>query len=1149
MKLVYILALMILNYSLIFSIELKYHNNTPASTNASRNGWEETQLFSPNGPCTINKIKVYLKGTIPTKDTLFICGDPAEGTLPPTFWVLHYNQIFAPIIFDYNGVEGWYDFATPNLKIDGYQRLWIMHKAKQNGPNLTMDNDGAKSNPYHSWLLNPFKNNSLGGPGEYSLAPGDYLITLDLSYRDANSNNNEAHNPPAPQFTDVTILTQLKDANGNTIKSEGISVVDWNNDGYDDIAIGGNFFENTGKGYFEDVTTKIGIEAGATAWADYDGDGFMDCYAINNGSYDDNKRMEQSNNKLYQNIKGKFYEKANNEVFNLPYPNPSEDFNLSNKYTNDLVHNPYPCMTATWIDYNRDGFPDLFLANNRVGFTSQGGQYAEVYFPDQLWINEGNGKFSNVTKESGIAKAEPFNQSSGLGGGYQDCYGANVSDYNNDGDPDLFIATYRLAPDILNKNNGGNFDNVASQLGVQGVPTTQVGYFGHGMGADWGDINNDGYMDLAVGNLGHPDWRGAVSNPSLVYINNGPPNYNFNEVHQELGIKFLEMNSGMLWADLDNNGWLDLWHGQISYEAEGTVNGVITTPKKRSRIYMNEGTVGGSQTPNFVEKTWDLGINVHGAWTAARIDYDNDGDIDLLISSTHANEGVRLFRNEIRKKGNFVSFRVIGQRLDATSQDGLGSKVTVYSGEKKFFRELMGSANGTKSAQSSFELHFGLGDIQTIDSVIVVYSNGAVGRHSNVKINKKYRLYYPGELCNCISKMGELIQPLANHIYSPKDFQIEFKNTDETEYIEINLFDENDLVYSNTFSGNTENIVKEILAEDLKQEEHTFYYKAINKNGKETSESFKFMVGLPSPPVPTLASPSDKSNKISLNPLFKVTSSDLTIKDRFTLGYRFEVSKSSDFSDANKIIVNTPYKELLLESTLDMNTTYYWRASAVNLTNEFFQALQGYEDKLSIESAVFEFTTIGIPDNIATIYPENGASDIEQRPKYKWQPEPNAMTYDFELSKQSNFGELEVERKDIIETEISFIKKLELGTKYYWRVRGKNTLDIGPWTESNFTVTGDVSVDEYLIENLKVLLSPNPAKDELNINVNSIEGFTGYISIIDLKGKEILKLENTHFIEGVNSYSMNISNLISGTYFVQINSNGRSISTIKFIKN
>jgi hypothetical protein len=665
-------------------------------TATSRSLWEETAMLQPRGPAKIEKIYVYLYGTAAATDTLWLMGDASEGFTPPSHYVWKYDLLTEPIVFNFTKT-GWdtIDISDRNVRSDGYDRIVMMHRLKTGAPAVGYDRGGAAT-PYTSFLYDPWTPNPdfYNIPGILYLANGDFMMRLGVRYDFPVGDSSAA--PPAPTLVDVTRAAGIVTSTGDTVKADRVSIADWNGDGYDDINIGSLYFENKKDGTFKDVSAQINVPCASTAWADFDNDGKIDLYAINGGTGD--KLMKNNGDGTFS------------------------DVTAASGYSN-----PNPTVCPIWFDYDHDGYVDLYVANGRVE-TSSG----ETYYPDAIWHNNRNGTFTNVTDVSGISDAEPAP--------YDDCWGGAVCDYNGDRWPDIFVANYRLAPDFLFKNqHDGTFENVGAETGVQGDETDDPNYFGHGIGADWGDFNNDGLIDLAVGNLGHPDERGSVSNPSLIYRNNGGPDYHFTSVGYDMGLKFREMNAGIVWADMNNDGYLDLWHCQYSYVDPYTDQGGLVEQYRPSRLYLNEGP---GKNFHLQDITWQVGSLIHGAWTAARADFDHDGKMDLVVASSKTGSGVKLFKNNITPSGNWLEIRVHGSPEHQVPMDGYGTSITVYAGALHLYRELMGGGGGATSSQNSSLYHFGLGAAQTADSVIVRYPNGESRRMFGVAANQYFEVAY-----------------------------------------------------------------------------------------------------------------------------------------------------------------------------------------------------------------------------------------------------------------------------------------------------------------------------------------------------------------------------------------------------------------------
>lgn len=1062
-QIIYLLSLIFAISS--YSATVKIDNGVPKgnSFDSKRDFWEESIVLKPDGPCDIDTILVYLSGSKTVKDTLWICGFPTSGNLWPTQYVWKNNTLINPVAYDYDGSPGWkkIDISTQGLRSEGLDKIVIQHRIKPDGPWFTYDSDG-RSHQYDSWMTDPFTPNpnfyNIQGT-IYNYPPGDYMIRLNVKY-DFPDGNNSYPSPP-PFLVDVSYQAGIS-GRGMT------SVVDWNNDGWDDLVNAGNFYQNIGDGTFRNINDSLNIERGNSTWGDINNDGLVDVFIAKSWGKD----------KIYLN-------QGNN--------------NYSDATTETTIINNYPTMTPIWLDYNNDGLLDLFIANNRSGSSP------EIYHPDQLWKNNGNGSFSNVRQESGIAAGEPQP--------FFDCYGATACDYNNDNLVDIFVANYRLAKDNLYKNKGdGTFDEVAAQTGVQGVPTADPNYFGHGMGCHWGDFNNDGNIDLCVGNLAHTDSRGMFSNPSLIFENDGPPNYHFTDKHKEMGLKFFEGNAGVLWLDLDLDGYLDLWHGLY----DGGVN----------HIYLNQGP------PDYKLKeiTWLSGAVVNAPWTASSIDFDHDGDLDLVIYG-------QLFRNDMQRKGKWIAFRLIGDPTDKVPLDAYGSKVVVYSGDKLFLRDLSGSAAGSRCSQNSNELHFGLGNIDKIDSVVVTYSNGKKNVINNIEANARYKIPY-------------MQTPVLNGIATPalkypKSFESKiptnpilkwYNSTGANEYL-IEISQSSDFENQNTIKLNSD--MDSVISPELVNHQAYFWrVKAVNNMDTTIwSSVWTFTVGLALPSKPITIMPYENQLDVSVLPKFFWTPVKYNCQycgNKNT--YSLEIDENISFSNpiSRNSIKDTSYQ---LTEKLKPNTKYYWGVVALN------------EDEKGEYSDVASFTTIAMPEIPVLTEPENNAKDVVQKPKFRWETVANADSYNIQVALDNTFKNNFFEKDNISSTTFrNLAKKFTSGTTFYWRVRSFNKAGYSSWSDTwNFTIEGTPpSVEELILENLNLQSSPNPFNDQITINFNLLVKEYVKVMIFDINGKGISKLNDSYLFEGNHQLVWKAENYKSGIYYCQVFF-GKYIKMIKLV--
>lgn len=1090
-----IIIILLLSANEIFGIEFKYDNGSAKGQiyTSQRVGWEESVQIVPSGPCTVSKIKIYYYGTVAGKDTLYICGFPTAGNLYPTEYIWDYNTLIDPVVVNYDGVEGWkeFDITSFGLKSDGIDKIVVQHKLKVNGPWFGYDSDGRQG-PL-SWYTDPFTPNSnfynIQGTIHY-LPPGDFMVRLELTYLYPEGDGSM----PAPQPS----LVQLPFNIGGEI-----SVADIDKDGWDDVVLGGSVLKNNylQDGTFQNISSQTNISAAGTNWADYDNDGDLDCYAFVNGQFDWDKRMVQNNDKIYRNNgNGTFTPVPNDQIFKKPYPNPAEDFKLGTGATNDSYFNPYNTCTPFWVDYNSDGNPDLFIANKRIEISGK----SEIYCPDEIWINNGDGTFTNKRTESKITSGEPYTPvDANNSGGYYDCYGAVAADYNNDMKPDIFVANYRLAPDDLYKNNGdGTFTEVGALTGVRGVPTYAEGYFGHGMGSSWGDFNNDGLMDLCVGNLAHTDSRGLFSNPSLIFRNKKSGNdFTFDEVHKEMGLKFHEGNAGACWLDLDNDGYLDLWHGKYS-------GGMGT-------FYINQGP------PDFKLKdiTWGANCFIDSPWEGVRLDFDNDGDEDMIVKNI-------LIRNDLPQKGFWVTLIMEGSPKDGVSNDALGTRVEVHCGNKTFYREIMGTASGTHSNQNSNHLHFGIGNNEIIDSVLIFYPNGKIHKLKILEPNAIYTVKYRTPARMNFLATPPLISPRNYSVKNPVKPTLSWNYLAYADKYQIQIAENN--IFGIKVIDEIVNSPKTSFNADLVDGRH-YYWRVRAMNDSMTSawsSVWSFVCGIPSSGDIKLLKPDNNSkdlgNKVTFN-WSKISFSNLSFTPYFY--YIFQISEDSEFKTITleeKFIHDSLFT---LNEGIKASTKYYWRVAPV---------VEGNQGNWS---TVFNFTTKGLPSKISLIDPANNAVDITSKPKLNWSTSPAADSYWVQVSESQDFSTLKFERKNSANPPLSVLPKLNDLTKYYWRVAGMNTAGEGEWSDVwSFTTEKGSSIDENPLQSIWQI-SPNPANESLHIFIdckNSLDCSKAGLFLYDLNGNLLFELTPGAIFNDKINVELLTKNVHTGTYIVKL---------------
>jgi tetratricopeptide (TPR) repeat protein len=440
-------------------------------------------------------------------------------------------------------------------------------------------------------------------------------------------------NYAGPVFRDVTEEAGLKDCNQSRV-----AWGDYDNDGDDDLLLSGSVLLRNDNGLFTDVTKLAGLtsSAGGGVWGDYDNDGRLDFYAIGGGDCGD---------QLWQALPDGTFEDATEKA--------------------GMVCDSASSEGAAWADADNDGFLDLYVANYEKPGTLGNGT------PDILYMNQHGGTFRRETAPRGMIP--PWNRPL-CGRGVAWC------DWDRDGDDDCYVSNYRLQENLLFQNNSsGEFYNCAPRLHLNGDEVD--GWFGHTIGSEWGDFDNDGDFDLICANLAHPRYI-EFSNKTMLYVHPGDTSSPWKDERALHGIKFEETHSDPAWGDVDGDGDLDLFLTSIY-------------PNRRSFLYRNDGG-------HFTDITYLTGVRVFNGWGCAFSDYDTDGDLDLVVGS---GSGIRLLRNETNPRG-WLEVKVIDM---IGNRSAIGMIVELEQGSLKQVRQVQGG-KGTTSQHSLVQYFGGLNE-------------------------------------------------------------------------------------------------------------------------------------------------------------------------------------------------------------------------------------------------------------------------------------------------------------------------------------------------------------------------------------------------------------------------------------------------------
>ena len=479
------------------------------------------------------------------------------------------------------------------------------------------------------------------------------------------------------------------------------------------------------------------------AFLDFDNDGNLDILLVNGKSWKD--RKSDTTTELYRNLGDSTFANVTRAAkLDVPmygmgiavadYDNDGDaDLFFANLGKNRLFRNngngTFTDVTETakvgdkgwstsaaFFDYNRDGWLDLFVCNY-VRWTQRtdvpcivDDQYIFYCTPTaypgescRLYRNRGDSTFEDVTVQAGIYN--PKGKSLGVA----------LLDYNNDGWLDLAIAN-DTEPNFLYRNNGnGSFTDEAL---LQGIAVSEKGMARGSMGIDATDVHNDGGLALAIGNF---------SNEMTAFFYASSGDYFSDRARQVRigGVSLLALTFGLFFFDFDLDAYTDLF----------CVNGHIEPDINRS-----QSSVDYAQQPSlfwnrgdgtFEEIVSQVGLDSAGVGRGAAYgDYDNDGDLDLLISNNgvHPDRGqARLLRNDGGNHNNYLRVKAIGKE---SNRDGIGAKVILKAGgvtQRRLVR-----TGSSYCSQSETILTFGIGQNKRVESLQVIWPSGKIDLYADL---------------------------------------------------------------------------------------------------------------------------------------------------------------------------------------------------------------------------------------------------------------------------------------------------------------------------------------------------------------------------------------------------------------------------------
>ncbi len=496
--------------------------------------------------------------------------------------------------------------------------------------------------------------------------------------------------------------------------SGGLVVDDFTNDGYLDILISEwgqrdqlRFFVNNADGTFTENTQEArlsGLYGGLNMLqADYNNDGWLDVFIL----------------------RGAWLGEYGNHPNSLLKNNGDGTFS-------DVTHSAgllslHPTQTASWNDFNRDGWLDIFIGNESSGAAS--------FHRSELYLNQQDGTFVNVAEEAGVA----VNQI-GFRPTAHFIKGVASGDYNNDGWPDIYVSTgsFNRGQNFLFRNEGLDeqgqlsFKDVTQEAGLDTPMSTFTTWFF--------DYNNDGWLDIFAASYMRSGGQGAITEDvaseylgiphtaekGFIFRNN--QDGTFSNVSEELGLDRIMYSMGANYGDFDNDGWLDFYLGT------GNISLSSIMPNK---LYRNAGGQG------FQDVTAAAGVgHLQKGHAVSFADLDHDGDQDLLMSMGGAFQGDiyqnAFFLNPYENEHHWISLELSGEK---TNRSAIGTLLTLTieedGRERKIYREV---SSGGSFGASPLRVEVGLGNAAVVKELEINWLNSGKQRFEQLKADQFYTI-------------------------------------------------------------------------------------------------------------------------------------------------------------------------------------------------------------------------------------------------------------------------------------------------------------------------------------------------------------------------------------------------------------------------
>jgi len=591
--------------------------------------------------------------------------------------------------------------------------------------------------------------------------------------------------PLSPEQTHVSFVNKLTPSEEfnmytyrNFYNGAGVGIGDLNNDGLADLYFCGNqvdnkLYFNKGNFEFEEVTDKAGV-ACKNVWttgvslADINGDGWLDIYVCKSGLPGGDNR----HNELFINQQDGTFKEA------------AHDWGIADKGLS--TH-------AAFFDFDKDGDLDCYLLNNSFrsvgGYDLREGQRAirDEGGGNKFYRNDGQ-KFTDISEDAGI-----YGSAIGFG------LGVTIGDVDKDGWQDIFVSNDFFERDYLYLNQQ---DGTFKEELTERMPEISMG----SMGADMADLNNDGFPEIFVTEMlprsnaryktkaTFESWDKAQRNIEMGYhyqfgrnalhLNN--QNGTFSEISRLANIAATDWSWGALIADFDLDGLKDVFVANGIYQDlldQDYINFYSNDPEIVASLKNREA----GSILKLISKIPSVKLNNHffinkGDFTfedlatttgmhqesfsngSAYGDLDNDGDLDLVVSNI--DDAPFILKNTASEKNNYINIRV---KENSKNTFGIGTKATVYIGNKKYYQELC-PMRGYQSCVD-YVLNIGLGNKTNIDSLEIIWNDQSIQKMYAVEVNQTLQILKEEGLPTLVDD-----QKKQTPVFNKRDMTVNFKH-------------------------------------------------------------------------------------------------------------------------------------------------------------------------------------------------------------------------------------------------------------------------------------------------------------------------------------------------------------------------------------